>query len=188
MSKSHITTHVLDTANGVAAKDVNVTLSILQDDQWEQISTESTNSDGRCISLFSAQGTPKPLVPGTFKLHFDIGTYFGNLGSECFFPFAEVFVNNLGCLQDIWSTQQALSCSVGHYSVCLQHISWNLRIDDLLIKRCPDVHKKFVQNNVDLSIVTTGWLVCLYFNSLPVEVKKKKKKKKFFFFHFFFID
>eukprot|EP01091_Cochliopodium_minus_P016067 TRINITY_DN5903_c0_g1_i1.p1 TRINITY_DN5903_c0_g1~~TRINITY_DN5903_c0_g1_i1.p1 ORF type:complete len:366 (-),score=96.25 TRINITY_DN5903_c0_g1_i1:102-1199(-) len=42
-------------------------------------------------------------------------------------------------------------------------------IDDLLKSRCSDVYKKFVQTKVDMSIVTTGWLVCLYFNSIPVE-------------------
>ena len=47
-------------------------------------------------------------------------------------------------------------------------------IESILVNKFPEISKKFKQSGVELAVVTTGWLVCLFFNSFPTEVKKKK--------------
>ena len=67
-----LTTHILDTAHGGPAHDVDIRLFLLGDSR-ELIASATTNEDGR---------TPYPLledelmVSGTYELEFDIGDYF----------------------------------------------------------------------------------------------------------------
>jgi 5-hydroxyisourate hydrolase len=82
--KSPITTHVLDTAHGIAATKVPIKLFFLSSDSWVLVGSENTNSDGRCISLATE------LVKGTYKLSFDVQSYYDKFGIKCFFPLAEV--------------------------------------------------------------------------------------------------
>ena len=74
---SRLTTHVLDTANGVPAAGVAVRLYRLGNDR-RLVGSATTNADGR---------TDEPLVAdaafdsGEYELEFDIGAYFDARGS-----------------------------------------------------------------------------------------------------------
>ncbi len=73
-----LTTHILDTANGVPAAGVAVRLFALGEER-ELRAHAVTNDDGR---------TEQPLLrdelltTGTYELEFDIGEYFGAKGAE----------------------------------------------------------------------------------------------------------
>lgn len=77
MSDGFLTTHVLDTANGVPASGMKVELFRIEDEEWSLIKAVETNSDGR---------TDEPLVPkgeferGTYELVFHVGDYFEEKG------------------------------------------------------------------------------------------------------------
>lgn len=71
-----ISTHILDTTKGVAAKDVTVTLEKQEGNSWNKIATDKTNSDGRIV--FDC-----PKVVGIYRLTFMIEDYFK--GEEHFF-------------------------------------------------------------------------------------------------------
>lgn len=69
---SRLTTHILDTAHGGPAQNVDIRLFLLGNSR-ELIASATTNEDGR---------TPYPLLEdelmttGTYELEFDIGAYF----------------------------------------------------------------------------------------------------------------
>ena len=84
---SQITTHVLDTARGRPAAGVAVQLSFLQLDNWQLLATGTTDTDGRAGQLLPAE---KILQAGTYRLHFDTGTYLRNLQQPVFYPVVEV--------------------------------------------------------------------------------------------------
>ncbi len=69
-----LTTHVLDTANGVPAAGMTVDLYRLVGDAREHLATKITNADGR---------TDGPILPaaefavGRYELVFQAGAYFG---------------------------------------------------------------------------------------------------------------
>lgn len=71
-----LTTHILDTAHGGPASQVEVRLYTIGTAR-EQLANATTNDDGR---------TPAPLlagdalVSGTYELEFDVGTYFRDRG------------------------------------------------------------------------------------------------------------
>lgn len=46
----------------------------------------TTNADGRCPGLISRQA----FVPGMYKLRFETGSYWEELGHSCFHPYVEV--------------------------------------------------------------------------------------------------
>lgn len=68
----YLTTHVLDTARGVPAEGIRITLHRLSGDAREQIAETVTNDDGR---------TDSPILPqdrfsvGTYELVFHCGDY-----------------------------------------------------------------------------------------------------------------
>ena len=84
---SAITTHILDTSRGRPAAGVEVRLSRLDGEDWSHLGSDLTDSDGRVRDLIEAG---EPLLPGIYRLHFDIGAYFRELGVAAFFPFAEI--------------------------------------------------------------------------------------------------
>lgn len=77
-----LTTHILDTAHGVPAQDVDIRLFSLGG-QRELVVSATSDKDGR---------TPYPLledelmVTGTYELEFDIGAYFRMRGVELATP------------------------------------------------------------------------------------------------------
>jgi 5-hydroxyisourate hydrolase len=75
---SPITTHVLDTARGVPAAGVPVTLERGPD--WTEVGSGRTGDDGRIAHLGS------PQAAGSYRLRFDTGAYFEAAGTRAFFP------------------------------------------------------------------------------------------------------
>lgn len=91
VNKSPITTHILDTATGLPAANVPVTLFQLTDDSWQKIAQGTTNQDGRIADWLS----DKTIDFGTYKLKFDLDTYFNQMSDQNsdtspFYPFAEI--------------------------------------------------------------------------------------------------
>lgn len=75
---STLSTHVLDTTVGEPAVGMGVHLSRSVDGVWETLVPTETDSDGRA-------GGFGELVPGTYRLGFETGTY----GNELY-PFVHV--------------------------------------------------------------------------------------------------
>ena len=67
MSAATLSTHVLDTAHGVPARDMAVALH----GPDGPISAGQTDHDGRCPGLVTA-----PLAPGSYQLVFEVARYF----------------------------------------------------------------------------------------------------------------
>lgn len=82
---SPLTTHVLDTANGVPAAGVAVTLTRL-DGGVRELARGFTNADGRVPELVS----PRVFDVGRYVLRFEVADYFAARGTPCFFPWAEL--------------------------------------------------------------------------------------------------
>jgi 5-hydroxyisourate hydrolase len=72
MAEGFLTTHVLDTAVGTPAADMQVTLYRLSGETREQLASMRTNEDGR---------TNSPILPkdsfatGSYELVFEVGAY-----------------------------------------------------------------------------------------------------------------
>jgi 5-hydroxyisourate hydrolase len=75
---SPVTTHVLDTARGIPAAGVAVTLE--QGPDWSEVGSGRTGDDGRITELGS------PEAAGRYRLRFDTAAYFGAAGTPAFFP------------------------------------------------------------------------------------------------------
>lgn len=84
---SSISTHVLNTALGIPAANVGISLYRLKNNQWDCIGSGKTNTDGRVIALYDETSN---LSAGTYKMHFATGAYFSEAGVEIFYPYAEV--------------------------------------------------------------------------------------------------
>ena len=80
MSKSVITTHVLDVANGVPAKDVRIKLYKKDEASWSLLDEQETDSDGR-VAKWSV--SDELLSDGVYKLNFNVAGY---QGEDAFFP------------------------------------------------------------------------------------------------------
>ncbi|XP_073440120.1 blastomere cadherin-like isoform X2 [Dendrobates tinctorius] len=87
-SDSLLSTHVLNTAQGIPAKGLTITLSKLDASKtkWAQVSRSVTNEDGRCPGLLRGE----PLTAGTFQLRFDTKDYWKQLQQDSFYPYVEV--------------------------------------------------------------------------------------------------
>jgi 5-hydroxyisourate hydrolase len=76
-----ISTHILDTSRGKPAAGVLVTLeSRVDGGSWKPIGHGETDNDGRLRILDS---NPES---GTYRLTFDVGTYFRERHVETFYP------------------------------------------------------------------------------------------------------
>ena len=85
---SSISTHILDTARGIPAANVSISLHRQKNnDQWDCIGKGKTDPDGRVKDLHESQPT---LSEGTYKMHFATRDYFSKTGDKCFYPYAEV--------------------------------------------------------------------------------------------------
>ncbi|WVO15277.1 hydroxyisourate hydrolase [Cryptococcus depauperatus] len=93
MSRSPITCHVLDAAQGKPAANVKVALELLASSEnlsqrdAKILATGVTNSDGRCSDLLPSNQT---LLPGMYKMTFHSGDYFKKTQTETFYPFVEI--------------------------------------------------------------------------------------------------
>lgn len=84
---SGITTHVLDTSQGRPASGVPVLLEMRSDDGWREIARAETDTDGRVRPLLPPGSL---LVAGTWRLTFDVGSYFAAQRVESFYPEASI--------------------------------------------------------------------------------------------------
>ncbi|XP_071973497.1 5-hydroxyisourate hydrolase-like isoform X1 [Engystomops pustulosus] len=87
-SDTLLSTHVLNTAQGIPARGLTITLSKLEANQtrWVQLSRSVTNEDGRCPGLLRGE----PLTAGTFQLRFDTKDYWKQMQQDSFYPYVEV--------------------------------------------------------------------------------------------------
>ena len=76
-----ITTHVLDTALGVPAAGVEVTLDLRQGPAWTAIGHATTDANGRIVSFSQTE-----LGSGTYRLTFATAAYHRRNGATPFFP------------------------------------------------------------------------------------------------------
>ncbi len=81
-----ITTHVLDTARGLPAAGVGITLEAVDGGNVRTVARGATDDDGRLRTLTDPDG----VSPGTYRLTFETGAYFARLGVESFFPLAQI--------------------------------------------------------------------------------------------------
>merc|ERR1712038_180836 len=82
-----VSSHILDTALGVPARGVLVTMYAMGGQQaWTKLQSRVTNDDGRASNFISWED----FKPGTYKMHFATGRYFKEKNTETFYPFAEV--------------------------------------------------------------------------------------------------
>jgi 5-hydroxyisourate hydrolase len=85
MSVSHVTTHILDTGTGRPASGVKATLEAKSATGWQEIGSGTTDADGRIKNL-----GPEQVEAGTYRISFETGSYFGEQGTETFFPSVEL--------------------------------------------------------------------------------------------------
>ena len=81
-----ITTHVLDTSRGRPASGVPVRLEMWVG-EWLEVGRAVTDADGRARQLLPPD---RPLEAGTWRLTFDLGSWFAEQGIEAFYPEASI--------------------------------------------------------------------------------------------------
>lgn len=81
-----LSTHILDTALGKPAADVAVILLRQEGDKWTEIGSGSTDPDGRCRTLL----TENALQRATYKLRFEVRSYFAAQKIPGLYPFVEI--------------------------------------------------------------------------------------------------
>lgn len=87
MTRSPITTHILDTAKGKPAANVPVKVYQLIDTKWSLLTQGVTDTDGRVTQWL----TPITEVQlATYKLVFDLDAYFIGSDAPAFYPLAEI--------------------------------------------------------------------------------------------------
>lgn len=85
---STISTHILDTARGMPARGVRVTLQrSTAEHKWEDIAMGSTNADGRVPDLLPKDTN---LAAGIYRIRFDVSAYFSEHKTKSFYPYIEV--------------------------------------------------------------------------------------------------
>lgn len=82
MSKSPITTHILDTALGRPAAGVRVVLDKQEAEAFVCIGEGVTDADGRIADLLE----PGKLEAGVHRLTFHVGDYLSDSGRKGFYP------------------------------------------------------------------------------------------------------
>lgn len=80
-----LTTHILNTSTGKPAKDVNVKLEFLRNNNWEIVTENVTNHDGRIADF-----TSEVLEQGTYRINFETGKYFEQNDTKCFYPYVSI--------------------------------------------------------------------------------------------------
>ena len=85
---TRISTHVLDTARGIPAKDVSVQLERQESSShWRAVGAARTDSDGRCPQLLP---DGEALAPGVYRLAFDTAGYFKGQGIKGLYPMVQI--------------------------------------------------------------------------------------------------
>jgi 5-hydroxyisourate hydrolase len=84
MTRSPITTHVLDTTLGRPAMGVPIVLEISPaSGDWQELARGVTNEDGRIADLLSPELV---LAPGVYRMTFDTASYYHSVGQTGFYP------------------------------------------------------------------------------------------------------
>ncbi|MEM6373654.1 MAG: hydroxyisourate hydrolase [Pseudomonadota bacterium] len=81
MADGYLTTHVLDTAKGVPAAGLQITLYRIEGEDRILLAEMATNADGRTDSPILPKGD---FVIGTYELIFDVQAYHGATGAVPF--------------------------------------------------------------------------------------------------------
>ena len=81
-----LTTHVLDTAAGVPARGLKISLFRIDAQNKILIKETSTNNDGRCDAPLLEGDTFKP---GTYELLFHVSPYFSGRSTAAAMPFLD---------------------------------------------------------------------------------------------------
>lgn len=89
---SAITTHVLDTSLGRPASGIEVALQIRLSGEWKQIGNGVTDANGRCNTLGAEGGM---IQAGTYRLLFNVGTYYRARQTETFYTDIPIVFNVL---------------------------------------------------------------------------------------------
>ncbi len=80
---SPLTTHVLDTARGLPAAGLTLTLEARRGaSDFAPLATAVTNADGRAPDLLA----PGALTPGIYRIVFQTGAWYAARGEQCFYP------------------------------------------------------------------------------------------------------
>jgi 5-hydroxyisourate hydrolase len=88
---STISTHVLDTALGCPARQLRVTLALLDaDGSFRALADGLTDADGRISDWRGPHPRPEPLSAGAYRLTFDTGAYLAATGRPVFYPRVDV--------------------------------------------------------------------------------------------------
>ncbi|KAL2094150.1 hypothetical protein ACEWY4_011462 [Coilia grayii] len=87
-ASSPITTHVLNTSDGVPAARLPLSLHKLDVHMmiWNLLTVGTTDDEGRCAGLISSDA----FSPGMYKLRFETRQYWESLGQTCFYPYVEI--------------------------------------------------------------------------------------------------
>lgn len=72
MHQGYLTTHVLDTARGIPAAGLAITLYRIEGDNRMKLASMTTNADGRTDSPILPKGQ---FAAGTYELVFETGAY-----------------------------------------------------------------------------------------------------------------
>jgi len=80
-TRSHITTHVLDSVTGRPAVKVAVVLEQRVTGGWRELAAGDTDADGRISEL-----GPEALPAGRYRVTFDTGSYFAARDLATFYP------------------------------------------------------------------------------------------------------
>lgn len=85
---AHISTHILDIAQGQPATNVPVRLEKRDaTGNWRLLSSARTDQDGRCSELLPEK---EALTPGLYRMGFETATYFAARNLEGFYPLVEI--------------------------------------------------------------------------------------------------
>jgi 5-hydroxyisourate hydrolase len=82
-----ISTHILDTTLGRPAAEVPLALSFLSDDQWNLLSENRTDADGRCRQLLPEGAA---LRTGLYRIRFETIAYYQAQRLAGLYPFVEI--------------------------------------------------------------------------------------------------
>ncbi|SMC70536.1 hydroxyisourate hydrolase [Polynucleobacter kasalickyi] len=107
-----LTTHVLDTAQGIPGKGIKVNLYFKSDSSQVLLASKVTNDDGRCDTPL-LEGDK--FIAGEYLLEFEIGNYFKNSSLNLTEPH---FLNNV-------LIQFYAANSESHYHVPLLVTPWS---------------------------------------------------------------
>ncbi|HSZ62323.1 MAG TPA: hydroxyisourate hydrolase [Terriglobales bacterium] len=85
---AHISTHILDIAQGQPARNVPVRLEKRDaSGNWRLLASARTDQDGRCSDLLPEK---EALTPGLYRLGFETATYFAERKLDGLYPQVEI--------------------------------------------------------------------------------------------------